>query len=85
MVFYQGENDTLPPSHNISDNPNNNTRLSSRYALEPDSTNIHLRLRCTNMSDITERIRQIVEELAALPNGYISRKIIGGKGRIYLH
>ncbi len=36
------------------------------------------------MSDTTERIRRIEEELASLPTGYISRKIIAGKERFYL-
>ena len=36
------------------------------------------------MPDTAERIRQIEKQLAALPTGYISKKIIGGKERFYL-
>ena len=36
------------------------------------------------MTDTAERIRQIEEEPAALPTGYISKKNIGGKERCYL-
>ncbi len=36
------------------------------------------------MADTAERIRQIEEELATLPTGYISKKNIGGKERFYL-
>lgn len=36
------------------------------------------------MKDVAERIRQIENELAGLPNGYISKKIISGKERFYL-
>lgn len=36
------------------------------------------------MSDITKQIQQIESELAKLPIGYISKKIINGKERFYL-
>ena len=36
------------------------------------------------MEDITNRIKQIENELSALPTGYISKKIICGKERFYL-
>lgn len=36
------------------------------------------------MSDVSERIKQIKNELAGIPNGYISKKIINGKERFYL-
>lgn len=36
------------------------------------------------MADVAERIRQIEEELAGLPTGYISVKNIRGKERRYL-
>ena len=36
------------------------------------------------MEGVVERIRQIEEELAALPTGYISKKLIRGKERFYL-
>lgn len=36
------------------------------------------------MKDVAERIRQIENELAGLPTGYISKKIISGKERFYL-
>ena len=36
------------------------------------------------MTDVQEKIRQIEKKLEALPTGYISRKLIGGKERFYL-
>ena len=36
------------------------------------------------MTDTANRIRQIEEELARLPAGYISKKMISGKERFYL-
>lgn len=36
------------------------------------------------MVDVIGRIREIEEELARLPNGYISKKLISGKERFYL-
>lgn len=36
------------------------------------------------MTDISKQIKQIEDELAGLPNGYISKKTINGKERFYL-
>lgn len=36
------------------------------------------------MVDVVGRIREIEEELARLPNGYISKKMINAKERFYL-
>lgn len=36
------------------------------------------------MADTAERIKQIEEELAGLPTGYISKKMISGRERFYL-
>ncbi len=36
------------------------------------------------MPKVSERMKEIEEELARLPIGYISKKRIGGKDRFYL-
>ena len=36
------------------------------------------------MTDTASRIRQIEDEIARLPAGYISKKMISGKERFYL-
>ena len=36
------------------------------------------------MTDTANRIRQIEDEIARLPAGYISKKMISGKERFYL-
>ena len=36
------------------------------------------------MSNVSEQIKKLENELLTYPNGYISRKMIGGKERFYL-
>ena len=41
-------------------------------------------MRGNEMNNTADRIREIETELAGLPTGYISRKLIRGKERFYL-
>ena len=36
------------------------------------------------MNSVSEQIKKLEDELLSYPNGYISRKMIGGKERFYL-
>ena len=36
------------------------------------------------MNSVAEQIKKLEDELLTYPNGYISRKLIGGKERFYL-